>query len=384
MSALVDEAIKLCRAEELKLADTIRQHNDILHVMKTRVKVSSETETQTCLNDDIPEESELLEQVLKKAMKIRSSSAVGLTSPERTCSSGSARKALSVNDCAKRKSSLSAESKGSRQRARLLKSTADCGDNPTHQILGKTTQSSCSTIKGMQTEVILKNGSIPNPLQNFSLEAVEDLYLNLWPKALNELLETDEQSNQRLRVKNWTGVHVAAVEAEVDVLTQLGLDLTYCYNAALRHQQTRCPEKEYESLLMLGGLKIMMVQVIKEANRLIKDWRSKMAGWHGALCPLRRRIEWHFSPQPYLPPILSYSNKDELQDLHNLRLQVAELKLEIHMHQAMCDKLLDLIPCDSSSSWHLNATALRGVYSLLGEGGSHFPSLVFDTDSNQT
>lgn len=127
----------------------------------------------------------------------------------------------------------------------------------------------------------------------------------------------------------------------------------------------------------------MKVQVIKEADRLEKDWKSKMAWWHGALCPFRSRVEWHHSLRP-CPPILAYSNKAEIEDLHSLRLQVAELKLEIHMHQVMCGKLRDLIPCDSASSWHLNATALRGVYSLLGEGGNQFPSLVLDTDSNQT
>lgn len=50
----------------------------------------------------------------------------------------------------------------------------------------------------------------------------------------------------------------------------------------------------------------------------------------------------------------------------------------------MCDALLDLISDSSSSSGHLSATALRGVYSLLGEGGAQFPSLVLDIDSAQT
>lgn len=58
-----------------------------------------------------------------------------------------------------------------------------------------------------------------------------------------------------------------------------------------------------------------------------------MALWHGALCPLRSRVEWHDSEQRSLPPMLACSSTGELEDLHNLRRHVAQLKLEIHIHQ---------------------------------------------------
>lgn len=51
--------------------------------------------------------------------------------------------------------------------------------------------------------------------------------------------------------------------------------------------------------------------------------------------------------------------------------------------QAMCDALIDLISCESSSSGRASPTVLRGLYSLLGEGGAQFPSLVLDIDSAQ-
>lgn len=51
--------------------------------------------------------------------------------------------------------------------------------------------------------------------------------------------------------------------------------------------------------------------------------------------------------------------------------------------QAMCE-LADLISYESSSLGRPSATALRGVYSLLGAGGAQFPSLVLDIDSTQT
>lgn len=56
----------------------------------------------------------------------------------------------------------------------------------------------------------------------------------------------------------------------------------------------------------------------------------------------------------------------------------------IFLLQAMCDTLPDQIFSNSSSSGRLSATAVRGVYSLLGEGGLQFPSLVLDVDSGQT
>ncbi|KAB5554094.1 hypothetical protein PHYPO_G00046230 [Pangasianodon hypophthalmus] len=459
MSAL-DEAIKVCRAEELKLTGTTRQYEAILLSMKTRVKDSSEAGTLTRVKDnDIPlkerQEVELLEHVLKKALKIRSSSAVDLNYQEKSRSSGSASKAPAVKDGDKRnqqKSSLSSsEVKGNRQHAGQLKSTAGHGAVATRQVLDKTGPSSRPTIKGKQLAMkafsTQKTTGVsvqikPCQITSCSLESdrgvmsvglssseertsrsdqelktqseasapkeqwVPSPSLPLWQaqqakksKLWNKVLTrhskpVPERDHFKKRListfpTEWASVHIAAMEAKLDVLTQLGLDLTHCYNAELHsHQLGLSPdpstEKEYESLLMLAGLEKMMVQVIKEADHLKKGWERKMAWWHGALCPLRSRVEWHNSEQPCLPPMLGYSGKDELEDVHSLRLHVAQLKLEIHMHQAMCDTLIDLISCESSASGRPSATVLRGVYSLLGEGGAQFPSLVLDIDAAQT
>ncbi|XP_026997198.2 tubulin epsilon and delta complex protein 2 [Tachysurus fulvidraco] len=456
MSSPVGEAIRLCRDEELKLTQTIRQYKDILRSMKTHVKDSSEAETSTSVKHDVPleerQEVELLEQALKKAFKIRSSSAVSAIYQEKTFSSSIARNAPAVNDSDKRnpqKSSLTFEVKGSWQRGEQLKRIAARGDSAARQDVGKTVPLSQPTIKGKQSGIKpfltqkttrvnvqikpcqmtrsslepdrgVKNAGVSSTEERTSSDQqikmqsvasspkeqwVPSPFLpswqtqrakknKLWNKVLtrhSKAVPERDHSKKRLISTfptEWASVHKATMEAELDVLTQLGLDLTHCYNAELQsHQMGWSPEpsteKEYESLLMLAGLEKMMGLVIKEAGRLKKDWERKMAWWHGALCPLRSRVEWHISGQPCLPPLLAYSSKVELEDLHSLRLQVAQLKLEIHMHQAMCDALLYLIS-DSSSSGHLSATALRGVYSLLGEGGAQFPSLVLDIDSVQT
>ncbi|KAF4092598.1 hypothetical protein AMELA_G00022780 [Ameiurus melas] len=452
MSALVDEAIKLCRAEELKLTETIRQYKDILGSMKMHVKDSSEAEP--CVKDnDIPlkerREVELLEQALKKALKIRSSSAVGSNYQERPRSSGSNCKAPAVKYGDEirnpQKSSLSSsEVKGNRQCAGQLNSFA-------RQVVVKTVPLSRPTIKrkqsGMKPLLTQKTTGVDVQKRPYEMTSCSlDLDRGMMRVGLSSTEERSSRSGQELKMQSeasapkeqwlpspslplwqtqqakknklwnkiftkyskavperdrfkkrlistfpteWASVHIAAMEADLDVLTQLGLDLTHCYNAELQSYQLGwspepSTEKEYESLLMLAGLEKMMIQVINEAHHLKKDWERKMSWCHGELCPLRSRVEWHDSEQPCLPPILACSSEDELEELHSLRLCVAQLKLELRMHQAMCDKLTDLISYESSSSGRPSATAIRGVYSLLGAGGAQFPSLVLDIDSTQT
>ncbi|XP_051987319.1 uncharacterized protein LOC127647225 [Xyrauchen texanus] len=76
----VDDAVKMCKAEESRLTDTIRQCKEILHSMRTRETDNSELETTADRREKdeiLPEEKqefELLEQVLKKALRIRSTS----------------------------------------------------------------------------------------------------------------------------------------------------------------------------------------------------------------------------------------------------------------------------------------------------------------------
>lgn len=101
------------------------------------------------------QEVELLEQVLKKALKIRSRSAVETNYQEKPCSSGSTCKASAAKGDKRnpQKSSLSSEVKGSHQRAGQLKSTAGRGDVATRQVLVKTVPSAQHTIKGKQSDM---------------------------------------------------------------------------------------------------------------------------------------------------------------------------------------------------------------------------------------
>ncbi|TRZ00856.1 hypothetical protein DNTS_031791 [Danionella cerebrum] len=74
----LEKAARMCKAEEVKLTENIRQYKEILCLMRTRVTECSDLETQSAneTEDGIPpeekQEIELLEQALKKAAQIRS------------------------------------------------------------------------------------------------------------------------------------------------------------------------------------------------------------------------------------------------------------------------------------------------------------------------
>ncbi|XP_043090314.1 uncharacterized protein LOC122341056 [Puntigrus tetrazona] len=77
----VDEAVEMCKAEESRLTENTRRCKEILGSMRVRVTETSEPDTTAALGtkhaDVLPEEKEeieLLERVLKKALKIRGAS----------------------------------------------------------------------------------------------------------------------------------------------------------------------------------------------------------------------------------------------------------------------------------------------------------------------
>lgn len=97
------------------------------------------------------QEVELLEQVLEKALKVRSSSVVGSKYQEKPFSKGSASKAIAVKDRDKRNpQKLSSEVKESRQGAGQLKITDGHGGGATRRVSGKTGPSSQPTVKVKQ------------------------------------------------------------------------------------------------------------------------------------------------------------------------------------------------------------------------------------------
>ncbi|XP_072550368.1 uncharacterized protein tedc2 [Salminus brasiliensis] len=434
MSFFVDEAIKMWRRKEAKLTETTKQCKYILRSMKTLVKHNRETDrsTSVCVKDeDIPvkeqQEIALLEQVLKKALKVRSSSALpknhGSDLQEKNPSKNSSarnspvpvgttvKEAVEMNPP---KKTLSTElqwrhlqpvlsKRGSLSQPAIRGKLLVTKPAPVQNVDVQKSSSlwtTCSKDSNKEKSIDLKElrSSQISPLEEqmvlsplLPVWQVQRAKKNrLWNKVLTRHSKPGlEQARFRERLIStiWPSGQVAVRGAELDNLTLLGLDLTHCYRAELLGQQpfSACGmgedpeisvEREYESLLMLQGLEKMMVKVIKEGDCLKKEWERKVGT---PPCPLRKRSERGESVQSCLPLIMFYSTEAEFEELDRLRLQVDQLKLEIRLHQAISDLTHHLTPKQSISEWPC-ATSLRGLYSLLGEGGAHFPTLVLDSE----
>ncbi|KAM9471746.1 uncharacterized protein ACWYII_007457 isoform 3-T4 [Salvelinus alpinus] len=240
----------------------------------------------------------------------------------------------------------------------------------------------------------------------------------LWDKVMAlQSKPVAERSHFTERVKatfprEWpTSGSPADTGAQVDRLTQLCTDLSHCYQSErlllLTGQTFRtsgtepvtspargdaeggmeggirtCQKREYETLLMLEGLEKMVADLRKHAGQLRKEreawdrWRRPKGEGAGAFCPVRSKGEWgDLSGVTPLPPTLTYTSQAELQEVERLRLRVELLQQEVHLHQALSDTMV--MP---SAPGPPNPAALRDIYSLLGEGGVMFPTLVLDTE----
>ncbi|XP_020324478.2 tubulin epsilon and delta complex protein 2 isoform X2 [Oncorhynchus kisutch] len=258
---------------------------------------------------------------------------------------------------------------------------------------------SVSHMEGMPKAHVISppQNRAPTPLTKWiSLRTKQS---RLWDKVLAlQSKPVAERSHFTERVKatfsrEWpTSGSPADTGAQVDRLTQLCTDLSHCYQSErlLTGQTFRtsgtepatCQKSEYESLLMLEGLEKMVADLRKHAGQLRKEWeawdrwrRLKGEG-AGAFCPVRSKGEWgDLSGVTPLPPTLTYTSQAELQEVERLRLRVGLLQQEVHLHQALSDTMV--MP---SAPGLPNPAVLRDIYSLLGEGGVMFPTLVLDTE----
>ncbi|XP_071250947.1 uncharacterized protein [Salvelinus alpinus] len=343
--SLVDEAIKLCKVEETKINENILQYREILRSLRPQQEDCKEIE----LTDDVEKdpdvqleerrEMELLNRLLEKALRVR----VG-TAPQKDPQNCTGPKKEPVD----------------------------------------TTQG-----KGRLWDKVMALQSKPVAERSHFTERVKATFPREWP----------------------TSGSPADTGAQVDRLTQLCTDLSHCYQSErlllLTGQTFRtsgtepvtspargdaeggmeggirtCQKREYETLLMLEGLEKMVADLRKHAGQLRKEreawdrWRRPKGEGAGAFCPVRSKGEWgDLSGVTPLPPTLTYTSQAELQEVERLRLRVELLQQEVHLHQALSDTMV--MP---SAPGPPNPAALRDIYSLLGEGGVMFPTLVLDTE----
>ncbi|KAK7167146.1 hypothetical protein R3I94_001523 [Phoxinus phoxinus] len=432
----VEEAVKMCKAEESRLTENIRQCKEILRSMRSRVTEASELETATAIGtkDDIPAEEnpeiELLEQVLKKALRIRSTSEahkelhtdsnqrknpnegkhkplsnvtvkedkrkpVKSFPPSETCKKpnhhrGAAggnvthgavllRKGPNAHPVFKGRPSVpkSAPVKTASQQKMCVKAT--------HAEESTSPSVSCQEVSGKDGKLTtgdMQNAQwISSPLLPV-WRAQRTKQIRLWKKVLTQQSKPVPERTrftERLRANfpsEWPSRCPAEITAELDVLSQRCLDLTHCFTHS---DSGTSHEREYESLRMLEGLERMAADLLTCAHQRKKDWERWDKSSSGALCPIRRRGEWGDPDRSCLPPILSYSSETELGELESQRLRVEQLQQAIRLQKAMSDKLVSFWDAHSGAG-RPSAVALRGVYSLLAEGGVQFPSLVLDSE----
>ncbi|KAG7460170.1 hypothetical protein MATL_G00218450 [Megalops atlanticus] len=175
--------------------------------------------------------------------------------------------------------------------------------------------------------------------------------------------------------------------AEVGRLSQLCGALAHCFQTELQAAGAGrlpgsggCWEMEYESQLMQEGLEKVVSELQRRVEHLKRDSDARDRWKPGRCCPVRRRGRWGDPAPPHLSPVLSYTSEAELKELEELRLRVALLQQEIHLHQALRDSLAPCLTSTLSNGGRPSASMLRSLYSLLGEGGAQFPAVVLDTE----
>ncbi|XP_056609965.1 uncharacterized protein LOC130426961 [Triplophysa dalaica] len=439
----VDECIKMCKAEELRLAETIRQCKDVLRSMRMCVTDVSELEPAGTKDDIMPEEKqeiELLNQVLKKALKIRSSS--------------EAHKELSSDGDistfpkkSRNKPAVNDDVKELNHRMRSAGSSVTRGGMWTRPVLVRKGSSAHPFVKGKQS--VQKNAPVkisttsqskicdfkttnaegPSGDQSTSNSCkprcedvpvsdkhqksneqwIQSPLLPLWrsqrtkqSRLWNKILTHQSKPvperahfTERLRStfpSEWPSGCPADARTKLEVLTQRSLDLTHSFHSELQNQQAdqsrparsepgANAERWYESSLMLEGLERMTEELLTCTDRQKKDWDKWSKHHSETLCPVRRRGEWDEPEGPSLPPVLFYAKETELRELETRRLRMEQLQQAVKLHQAMSDSLSSYWTSMDSGTERPSAVVLRGLYSLLAEGGLQFPSLVLDSES---
>ncbi|KAK9978493.1 hypothetical protein ABG768_020242 [Culter alburnus] len=430
----VEEAVKMCKAEESRLTENIRLCKEILSSMRTRVTETSELETASAVSteDDIPpeekQEIELLEQVLKKALKIRSSSEAHKELHSDSNQKIQKNKALinytvkvedkrkpvksfPPSETYKKPNHYRRAAGGNVAHGSVLVRKGPTGDKGRPTVPKSAPGKICST--GSQQKMCVKatnakqssssvscqdgkftTGNVQSNAQWISSpllpvwRAQRTKQIRLWKKVLSQQSKpVPERTHFTERLQGtfpseWPSRCPADITTDLDVLSQRCLDLTHSFHAeqscSTDSDSGTSHEREYESLRMLEGLERMTAELLTCADQLKKDWERWDKRSSGAFCPIRRRGEWG-DPISCLPPILSYNSEAELRELESQRLRVEQLQQAVHLQKAMSDNLASFWDSHSGTE-RPSAVVLRGLYSLLAEGGVQFPSLVLDSE----
>ncbi|XP_074553077.1 uncharacterized protein tedc2 isoform X2 [Halichoeres trimaculatus] len=179
--------------------------------------------------------------------------------------------------------------------------------------------------------------------------------------------------------------------AQVNRLTHKGLDLAQqCHiKELLAKQNGEAAATELggekmkpDSSLTQEKMQMIAAELRNSADQIKEEWEA-WDRWRpegGCLCPTGVNGVWGDVIIAPLPLTVTYTTEAELREVETLRMRVALLQQDINLEQALLEtltpQLLSAVPGPGSS----DISMLRDMYSLLGEGGERFPSVVLDSE----
>ncbi|MBN3275908.1 TEDC2 protein, partial [Polyodon spathula] len=134
-------------------------------------------------------------------------------------------------------------------------------------------------------------------------------------------------------------------------------------------------ERDYESMLTIEALQETVSKLLyqtKELKEAVEAWEDVFPG--GCCSPGTGSLRGKTISDT---PVLRYSGVQELKELEMLKHSVNVLQQQIEIHKVMSEELTPWFPPMLSSGCP-DPALTRGLYSLLGEGGQQFPALVLD------
>ncbi|XP_007937861.1 tubulin epsilon and delta complex protein 2 [Orycteropus afer afer] len=135
------------------------------------------------------------------------------------------------------------------------------------------------------------------------------------------------------------------------------------------------PVQAYRSLLTLEGLQAMVGRCLHRLQELREVAAEQQLQLWPLGLPPRTSAPCRGAPDAgRSPPLLLYPSSRELQTLVALRLRVAMLDEQLHLEKVLMTELLPVVNAQGPTCLPL----CRAVYSLLCEGGEHFPIVLQD------
>ncbi|XP_071329724.1 tubulin epsilon and delta complex protein 2 isoform X2 [Trachinotus anak] len=436
--SVVEQAIKSCKAEQEKINDSIQLYREILQALTPQPKTDREESeytdaatTDTNISPGEKEDIELLEQALEKALWVRTGSGTNKKDPDRNKQCGSRKEPGTSVVTSKDVTQLSASSKeiqtssksasldrkehrkpgssvsssrGSRpsasnnpgqskttnNRGAIQKHPVSTAGAAHHQAARKLQQAgsaSGSKKKSVKDSVLsaddpVKTAAISTPSSNntgpFShtdesgasllqhtgipseqttkWKSLRNKQNRLWDKVMAlQRKPAPGRSHfvERMRAtfpKDWPCGSPDQTRALVNRLTHQGHDLIQqCQTMELLAKLT--PEAATEQ----GGKKNKY-----DSYPSLEKLQMTAAELHTFAAQVKQEAE--------------------LRELERLRMQVVLLQQEINLEQALLDTLSPQLSSIAPGPGCPNASVLRDIYSLLGEGGERFPVTVLDSE----